>query len=355
MRLPSIKALLLTLAGVWAAAGMGLFLLSRQDRQQSLTMLLPRQTAPTFALADQTGRTHDLRDYTKRSVALAFVPGDTPLVRQTLRSIDAELKRFDRIGVKVYAISPMDTATAKKVHDEEKLRYPILTDTGGKVGWEYGVRPSRPFVSYVLGPEQKVLLPISAVHPQDHGSQLVELSSCFFDNYAASTNKLMDKPVADFTLGQTSLYGDKKQKATVLLFVSARCPCSGGYDARNKKLAELYGPKGVRFVAVNSSVDETAAEIAEHAKKHAFPFPVLKDENHRVADRFDAQVTPEVFVMDAQGVLRYHGRIDDSRDESAVLSHDLRNALDFLIAGQAPKQKETRPFGCSIARQALTP
>lgn len=357
MRLPSMKALLFTLAGIWTAAGIGVFTLTRFDRQQNLTMLLPRSTAPAFSLPDQTGRVHDLRDYAKRSVALAFIPGDTAGARAALTSLDKEIKRFDRIGVKVFAVAPVEPAAAVKLHDELKLRFPILTDAKGQVGHVYGVRPTRPFVSYVLGPQHQVLLPISTIRPEDHGTQLVELSSCFFDNFAPATSKLMDKPVADATLpradgsGTESLISAQEQKATVLLFLSARCPCSGSYDERNKELAELYGPKGVRFIGINSSGDESAAEIAEHAKRHAFPFPVVLDVDHKLADALEAQVTPEVFVLDAKGVLRYHGRVDDSRDSDAVLAHDLRNALDFLVAGQLPKQKETRPFGCAIARQ----
>ncbi|WP_309711747.1 hypothetical protein [Armatimonas sp.] len=110
-----------------------------------------------------------------------------------------------------------------------------------------------------------------------------------------------------------------------------------------------YTSKGMRFVVVNFSTDETNAEIA--AKAHALTFPVLRDTNHKIAPMLNARVTHEAFVMDAQVTLCYHGRIDDSRDEKAILSHYLRNALDFLIAGQAPKVKSATPFGRSIARQ----
>lgn len=357
MKKPPVKALILTLAGIWTAAGLGIYSLTRFDRQQSLSMLLPRTQAPLFALPDQEGHLHDLRDYDKRSVALVFLPGVNDDVRAALRSLKNEMKRFDKIGVKVYAIAPIEQAVAKELHTSEKLNYPILTDAGGKIGQQFGVAPGRPFVSYVLGPSAKVLLPIATVQPKDHGTQLVELAACFFDTFASANNPLMDKPVADLTLpradgtGSESLYGDKKQKATVLLFLSARCPCSGGYDGRNKELAAAYQSKGVRFVAVNASADETDAEIVAHAKAHGFPFPVLRDADHKLADTLNAQVTPEAYVMDAQGVLRYHGRIDDSRDEKAITSHDLRNAIDFLLSGQNPKVKSTTPFGCSISRQ----
>jgi hypothetical protein len=47
-------------------------------------------------------------------------------------------------------------------------------------------------------------------------------------------------------------------------------------------------------------------------------------------------------------VLQYKGRIDDSRYPEQVKVHDLRNALDVILAGKKPTVKETRPFGCSI-------
>ncbi len=68
------------------------------------------------------------------------------------------------------------------------------------------------------------------------------------------------------------------------------------------------------------------------------PFPVLKDFDQKVADAFGAERTPEAFLLDANRVIRYHGRIDDqygvgvSRDKPT--RRDLKEALDELLAGQ---------------------
>jgi peroxiredoxin len=106
----------------------------------------------------------------------------------------------------------------------------------------------------------------------------------------------------------------------------------------------------VRFVGINSNVIEPVEEVAAHAKQNGFPFPVLKDEGNKIADHFDAQFTPEIFVLDAKGVLRYHGRIDDSQNPANITSHDLRDALDALLAGKNPPRAETKAFGCTIKR-----
>jgi peroxiredoxin len=142
------------------------------------------------------------------------------------------------------------------------------------------------------------------------------------------------------------------RKAYVLAFIATQCPVSNAYNTRMAAFAREYEPKGVAFIGINSNRQEPPAEIVEHAKKHAFSFPILKDEGNVKADEFGAQVTPEVFVFDAGWTLRYHGRIDDDRSGSAVDSQDLKAAVDAVIAGQEVRLKETKAFGCTIKRVA---
>src|SRR4051812_36961423 len=78
-----------------------------------------------------------------------------------------------------------------------------------------------------------------------------------------------EKKIAPFSLpdtaGKSVTIGDwDKSKATVLMFVSTQCPFSNAYNNRMEKLAETYGPKGVKFYGINSNATESAAEVAEH-------------------------------------------------------------------------------------------
>jgi hypothetical protein len=61
-----------------------------------------------------------------------------------------------------------------------------------------------------------------------------------------------------------------------------------------------------------------------------------------------AERTPEVFVFDRGRSLVYHGAIDDSRDETAVARHHLREALDAVLAGTQTAVAETTPVGCTV-------
>lgn len=152
------------------------------------------------------------------------------------------------------------------------------------------------------------------------------------------------KPVALKTL----LAGSK---AVVVLFVATKCPVSNDYNERMAAMGKEYAGRGVAFVGVNSNKTEPAAEVAEHARKNGFGFPVVKDDQNRVADLYGATRTPEVFVLDPKGTLLYHGRIDESQDDpKAVRSPDLRNALDAILSGKAVPKAETKAFGCTIKR-----
>ena len=141
-----------------------------------------------------------------------------------------------------------------------------------------------------------------------------------------------------------------KGRSVVLIFIATQCPVSNAYNERMAAVARDYAAKGVAFYGINSNKQEPVEEIAEHAQKHGFSFPVLKDPDNVQADHFGAQVTPEAYVYDAAMVLRYHGRIDDDRGGSNVKSTDLKNALDALLAGKEVPVKETKAFGCTIKR-----
>jgi peroxiredoxin len=116
------------------------------------------------------------------------------------------------------------------------------------------------------------------------------------------------------------------------------------------QLFEDYNDKNVTFLGINSNKQESVKEIAGHSKENGFQFPVLKDEKNIIADKYKAQVTPEIFVVNTKMDILYHGRIDDSRREGDVNTQDLREALDAVLAGKQVPVKETKAFGCTIKR-----
>lgn len=170
----------------------------------------------------------------------------------------------------------------------------------------------------------------------------------------------LDTLVKDFTLkdaGGTShrLYKLSEEKpATVVLFLATQCPIATDYAERIVALVEAYDDKNVQFVGINSNKQEKVEEITEYSEKHGFEFLVLKDPENKIADYFGARRTPEVFLLDAERVLRYAGAFDNSPKDPT--KHYLRDALDLVIIGKdIPKSsKKTRAVGCTIKRVRKT-
>lgn len=167
--------------------------------------------------------------------------------------------------------------------------------------------------------------------------------------------KIADFTLPDATGKSTTLAGFAEAKALVVLFLGTECPINNNYLPRLRELHKEYTGKGVQFLAINSNRQDTPARIAAHAKQHELLFPILKDRGTEVADQFAAQRVPEAFVLDAGRTIRYRGRIDDQFEigvkRAKVSRHDLREALDEVLAGKAVSVPTTTVAGCLIARE----
>ncbi len=258
----------------------------------------------------------------------------------------------------MFGISVQDVKSKRAFADKNHLNFPILADADKKVSQEYGVLNQNGYadrVTFIVGPDGRIKNIDRAMRfdrsPEgilsSHG---IALLMALKGDWKAE----IGQPVPSFTLndvnGKPVTSTDAGHKLTVLMFVSTTCPVSNAYSARMVELAQQYGPKGVRFLGINANQGETPAQIAANARAHGFPFPILKDTRNVIADRFAAQHTPEIWVLDGRGVARYHGAIDDSQDASQVKTHYLADALDALLAGKEPPQTQTQAFGCTIKR-----
>lgn len=166
-------------------------------------------------------------------------------------------------------------------------------------------------------------------------------------------SKVADFDVQDLS-GQTHAFSTLKGAVTVVTFISVQCPVSNAYNDRMNALYTDYSARGVKFIFVNANRTEPASAVAEHAKAVGFAFPVYMDAGNHLADSFNAQVTPESYVIDSTGKLRYRGSIDDSQNPARIHHRSLSTALDAVLAGAAVSVPETKAFGCSIKRARKT-
>jgi thiol-disulfide isomerase/thioredoxin len=156
-----------------------------------------------------------------------------------------------------------------------------------------------------------------------------------------------------FSLPDTDGADHGPDGVTVVVFTCNHCPYALAWHDRLTQVARDYEGRA-RFLAVNPNDAERYPRDSFDAMKKrvqadgGWPHPYLRDESQEVARAFGAQTTPDVFVLDAEGVLRYRGAPDaDHRDESQGAAW-LREALDAVLAGEQPSRPETEPVGCSV-------
>ena len=159
-------------------------------------------------------------------------------------------------------------------------------------------------------------------------------------------------PGVDGTKHSSQEYSGKN--AVVVIFSCNHCPYVQAWEDRMVQIQTDYASKGAQLVAINSNdaskyPEDSFVKMKERAREKRFNFPYLHDESQELARAYGAERTPEVFLFDKAGTLRYHGVIDDNYDDPAsVRSKYLRDALDAVLSGKLPSTNETKPVGCTI-------
>jgi hypothetical protein len=144
----------------------------------------------------------------------------------------------------------------------------------------------------------------------------------------------------------------------VIYFWSAECPCvkaCEGYSLR--PLAGKYAGKVSFYAVVSGAYDlgKPLGELSREIDARNLPYPVLLDKSHAVAKRLNAEVTPEVYVLDPRNRIVYSGMPDDSKrflldtGNRGMTQSYLAVALAQALAGKPVTTARTRPEGCSIA------
>ncbi len=151
-----------------------------------------------------------------------------------------------------------------------------------------------------------------------------------------------------------SLVSFRDKKVVVVMFTCNHCPYVQAYEDRLISIQRDYGKKDVQLIAINANDSSSYPEdgfdnMIKRAQQKQYNFPYLRDENQRVARAYGAEYTPEVFVLNSKFQVRYIGRMDDNwQNPDKVKSHDLRNAIDAVLAHKKVENPVTHAIGCTI-------
>jgi hypothetical protein len=163
--------------------------------------------------------------------------------------------------------------------------------------------------------------------------------------------------------GKTVKLSDYRGKYVVLEWHNNGCPYVGKhYNSGNmQKLQKEWTAKGVVWFTVLSSGPGKQGYVTPNeendylAKMKAAPTAALLDPSGEIGHAFDAKTSPQMVVINPQGILIYSGAIDDKPTtdlgDVATAKNYVSEALQESMAGKPVETSTTRPYGCSVKYQ----
>lgn len=156
--------------------------------------------------------------------------------------------------------------------------------------------------------------------------------------------------------GRTVSLADFEGSPTlVVVFMCNHCPFVKHLASALAQFGREYQAKGVAIVGINSNDAATHPEdsperMVHEAEERGYTFPYLYDEDQSVAAAYKAACTPDFFLFDKKQELVYRGQFDSSRPNSGIpiTGEDLRRAVDAVLAGKSPADKQIPSIGCNI-------
>jgi peroxiredoxin len=164
----------------------------------------------------------------------------------------------------------------------------------------------------------------------------------------------LNQPAPDFELpdldGKMHHLSDYRGKIVIVNFWSCECPHAERTDRSMMACLVQWGG-AVAMLSIAANRSESISSVAEAVNARRLP-RVLIDAEHVVADLYGAVSTPQVFVVDRDGILRYRGAVDDMTfRKRQVTRFFLKEAVEALLEGHLPTLTETPAYGCAIVRE----
>ena len=150
----------------------------------------------------------------------------------------------------------------------------------------------------------------------------------------------------------------KTENGLLVMFSCNTCPYVVKNQGRTKELFEYLQSKQIGGIILNSNEgarnnEDSYKAMQKYAADQAYKWYYVLDSNNELADAFGANRTPECYLFNKEGLLVYHGAIDDNpADDSKVTRSHLKEAVNEMLDGKNVSVKESRSIGCGIKRKS---
>lgn len=173
--------------------------------------------------------------------------------------------------------------------------------------------------------------------------------------HAKSARAKIGQPFPYFAVqtldGKGLTKGSFKDKIGLFVLADTTCPCVQANEERLRAISNKYAKHGLRVAYIFSMPKEKPIQIARFMSNHQLPWPAMLDQNQMLLKMLNGKCSSEVYLMDKKGILRYHGRVDDSTfDPKKVKTRDLENAILSVVQGRRVVKTFAPAIGCAIPR-----
>lgn len=153
--------------------------------------------------------------------------------------------------------------------------------------------------------------------------------------------------------GKSHSIPERAMKATVLIFVGTDCPISNRLAPEMSRITQSYSKRGVAFFFVYPDPEAKESEIRTHRYLFGLGGTAVIDRDHALVKLAKALATPQAAVFLRSGEMVYTGRInnlysDHNRPATKATRHELRSALEDVLAGRRVSVRQIAAVGCTI-------
>lgn len=193
---------------------------------------------------------------------------------------------------------------------------------------------------------------------------LVSVAALFLLTPMLFSAPKIGEPAPDFSAaasnGKTYHLADFRGKFVVLEWHNNGCPYTRKhYESGNmQRLQKEWTAKGVVWFTIISSAPGTQGYMTADeentyiGRMNAAPTAALLDSSGSLGHMYDAKTTPQIVIINPQGIMIYDGAIDDHPTSDASDIPNSKNyvqeALTDALAGKPLVNAVTRPYGCSV-------
>jgi thiol-disulfide isomerase/thioredoxin len=177
----------------------------------------------------------------------------------------------------------------------------------------------------------------------------------FFISFLISCSENPNQKIQDLQLSK--VYGDKdwsdvvRNELTVFYFLAPECPLCQNYAKAMRDLSDA-NPK-VKFIGIFPGEAYSEEEIRKYLIRFGLEFDSYLDPDFKFTNLLGAEITPEAFLIDANGNTLYAGAIDNwaislGQKRSVITKKYLADAIAAAREGLPADPKKSQAVGCFI-------